>query len=146
MLAMLLTLLMFVEAIGCCLVISAIAWLRYLYKRYLYGPDAYEEWQSTGARYVLPPLSVITTAIVIYLMVTAQPVGDHPNSPPPDIEGMTLFGVVCGLLLMALIVWLVIEARRYRARHQELSYVQRLTNRNNTRKKRTRGQRRQRAL
>ena len=153
MLTMLLVLLMFAEFISCALVISASAWLRYLFRRYLYGPTVHEDWHATGARYIVPPLSAITIGTFVVLLLTSRgQQGYRSNSSPPDVKSMLVFDVVFGVILAALVVLLVVEARRYRGRHQEVSYAQRLAEKDDARTRRakgrrqTRGQRRQTAL
>lgn len=121
--------------VGLPLTMSAIAWLRHL------SGAPRRDWHEAGVRYLVPPLTVIV-AVLLISMEIQDPQVMQPDTYPPDIE---LFLVVGGVWA-ALVVWLVVEARRYRARHQELSYTQRLANRDKARKKRTRGQRRQRAL
>lgn len=147
MVTLLLMLLMFAEFISSCLMVSAIAWLRYLYDRYLYGPTTHEDWHSTGARYIMPPLSVITIgAFLLLLLMSPIQQGSRPRSSTSDVKSMLIFDVIGGVIVAALAVWLVVEARRYRGRHREVSYVQRLAARYDTRKRQTRGRRRQRAL
>ncbi len=96
------------EFAGCGLVGSAIAWLRYLY-----GAPMSRDERSARLRYVIPFGTALLTASFIYMGID-DPVVRQPDTYPPDVVLFRGMGVV----LAALIIWLVVEVRRYRAHLQ----------------------------
>lgn len=90
---------------GCGLVGSAIAWLRYLY-----GAPMSRDERSAGLRYIIPFGTALLTAAFIYMGID-DPTVRQPDTYPPDVELFLGMGVV----LAALVVWLAVEVRRYRA-------------------------------
>ena len=91
------------EFIGCCLIISAIAWLR----RLRGAPRVAHDF---GVRYVVPVLVAISVVLLISLGVDAQRSGAfHPDSSP-QVAGMAL-GL--SVVLAILVVWLAVEVRRF---------------------------------
>ena len=95
-----------VEFTSCGLVVSAIAWLRHFRGAPRMNYDF-------GVRYVVPVLTVIMVVLLISLSAHEQQRGEfHPDSSPQTV-GMAL-GL--GIVLAALVVWLVVEARRFGAR------------------------------
>lgn len=99
------------EFIGCSFVMSAIAWLRYLY-----GAPMSRDWHATMVRYLLPFLSVITVALQISLSIHEQQMGIYHADSPVLVN----FALGCGVVLAALVAWLVVEVRRYRARSHRI--------------------------
>jgi hypothetical protein len=91
--------------VGLPLTVSAIAWLRYL------SGVPSRDWHEAGVRYLVPPLTVIG-AILLISMALHDPKVRQPDTYPPDVEGYLVLGGVWA----ALVVWLVVEALRYRAR------------------------------
>lgn len=103
------------EFISCYLVTSAMAWLRHL-------RGAPRMLHDFAIRYVGPALMSIMVVLAIYLGVDEQRRGEfHPDSSPP-VVGMAL-GL--GVVLAALVVWLVVEVRRFGARPYGASRVNR---------------------
>ena len=103
------------EFISCCLVTSAIAWLRHLRgaPRMLHG---------FAIRYVFPALMPIIVVLTIFLGVDEQRMGEfHPDSSTPVV----CMALGLGVVLAALIVWLVVEVRWIGARPYGASRVNR---------------------
>jgi hypothetical protein len=96
-----------VEAMACCLVSSAIAWLRYLY-----GAPMSRDWHATAVRYLIPVLMPILVGLLIYMGVTHR-----AESYVPAVSAAGL-----GIAVAVLVVWLVVEVGRYSARHRSVSH------------------------
>ncbi len=99
------------EFISCVLVTSAIAWLRHLRG----APRMAHDFEI---RYVAPVSMSIIVVLAIFLGVHEQRRGEfHPDSSPPAV-GMAL-GL--GVVLVALVVWLMVEVGRYRTHRRGVS-------------------------
>lgn len=108
-----LAILVLVEFVGCCLVTSAIWWLRYLY-----GARLSRDWHATAARYVIP---LLTPILVVLFVIRPPAPAQQPHSHPQDVG----LAVVLGIALAALFVWLVVEVGRYSTRDRGLSHSSR---------------------
>lgn len=100
-----------VEFASCGLVLSAIAWLRYLYG----APLPARDWE---VRHIVPFLSALI--IVGSIIMGIQ----HPmpiNQPDTHLVDA---GIILGLHIVsaALVVWLVVEVGRYRTRSRNVSH------------------------
>jgi len=93
------------EFISCCLVTSAIAWLRRLRGAPLMYPDF-------GIRYVVPVVALILVVLLMSLGVHEQQRGEfHQDSSQPVV----VMALCLGVVLVALVAWLVVEVRRFGA-------------------------------
>lgn len=78
-------------------------------------------------RYVLPVLLSIMVVLAVFLGVDEQRRGEfHPDSSPQTV-GLALF---LGVVLAGVVVWLVVEVRRFGARTYGSSRVNRSRPRN----------------
>lgn len=92
------------EFAGCFAMGSVIAWLRYLSGQHMFADDKM-------LRYYLPIVATICVAVALAMAVQWAKTGEQPKS------SVTVNWVLgCGVVLAALVVWLVIEVRQYRAR------------------------------
>ena len=106
-----LAIIVLVEFVASGFVASAIAWLRYLY-----GAPWSRDWHATMVRYLVPVLMPILVVLFIVMSVTHSAAVQQPDTHPPDVG----FALGLGIALAALLVWLVVEVGRYRARHRRL--------------------------
>ena len=92
------------EFAGCFAMGGVIAWLRYLSGQRIFADDKM-------LRYYLPIVATFCVAVALVMAVQWARTGQQPKS------SVTLNWVLgCGVVLVALAVWLVVEVRRYRAR------------------------------
>ncbi len=94
------------EFVTCGLLISAIAWVRHF-------RGAPRMLHAFGVRYIVPVLIPILVALLISLSLDEQRKGEfHPESSSP-VVGMA---IALGVGVVALVVWLVVEVRRFGGR------------------------------
>jgi type VI protein secretion system component VasK len=95
------------ELCSACLLLSAIAWLRHLYG----APPLMHDFT---VRYIMSVLIFMAAVSSIWYAVDAQRSGEfHPESDPTA----AVLALGCGVVLVGVLVWLVVEVRRFRARH-----------------------------
>ncbi len=98
------------EFFGCCLALSAIAWLRHFYG----APPLARDWV---ARYGVPFLSAMAIALGTYLSIQNRTTIQQLDMHPPDVR----LPLVLGIALAAFVVWLMVEVGRYRTHRRGVS-------------------------
>lgn len=106
-----LAILLLVEFFGRSLVVSAIAWLRYLYG----APFVTRDWE---VRYVVPVLLALFVVIFTIMSIQHRTTINQPDTYPADV-GLSLG--LC-IALAALVVWLIVEVGRYRTGSRNVSH------------------------
>lgn len=100
-----------VEFVGCSLVLSAIAWLRYLYGALLPARD----WE---VRCVIPCLSALIAIILIPMTIQ-----NRATIMQPDMRSLDMsFALGLHVVSAALVAWLLVEVGRYRTRPRNASH------------------------
>ena len=89
---------------------SAIAWLRYLSSI----RTRRRRMDTIFPRFILPTITALLP-ILITLIVASEP--PHPFDSSPQMVGVALF---FGVVLVAQVARVIVEARRYRARPREV--------------------------